>query len=721
MRGLTQQAVFHSKRGGLMLNAKLRSNWSFDVVPSPRQTGLLVAAASTPHTFSPSLAPRTSVDQGTATALAVGSHYLVTALTADLSRSMARRLADSDFLRNSIDGDNRDLWFALGVDALLVPFGTAVLLTVPSGPSQPIIFATARAAGRRAVVCGAAGASLASVHAVVRWLDAQIGPLPGGVRLTELPVAIPLGFVVALLRDLERRGPDTADDPNTANLDSALSPTTTIDDVSTAAKEVVSDLARSMAPDDRSASRWRSLLVAGGVAGTLSGIAALESGVARGLGTLLSSHLPGSAHVWQRVARLSMAGGVAIASATLWDVTIQRVEADASTEERLRRDVSGPELAGPTVSGGPRSLVPWSSLGREGRRHVVTGVAPAQSMLPRLGLPEDSIDAVTGAPALATPVQVYVGLDAAPTARERVDLALAEMEALGAFDRSLIVLISPTGTGYINHAALAALHYLSRGDVATAAMQYSRRPSPLAMTQLKDAREQNRLFWLEIVNRLRHRPGPRPRLAIFGESLGARTSQDVFADWGTLGPEALGIDAALWIGTPAGSAWPHQVMDDDRPDSEPGAVRAFNDIAQLDDLSLEEREVLRYYLVSHDDDGVVTFEPGIAVRRPSWFDARRASLRATTPAGASPRGLPPGMRWSPVTSFFHSVIDMKNSQKAGRYEARAHDYRPDLPRFISAAFRLPVTEDVMMRVEAAVRDRELAREQLFAGTQEAPA
>ena len=39
-------------------------------------------------------------------------------------------------------------------------------------------------------------------------------------------------------------------------------------------------------------------------------------------------------------------------------------------------------------------------------------------------------------------------------------------------------------------------------------------------------------------------------MVVFGESLGAHTSQDAFLHWGTLGPQALGIDRALWIGTP---------------------------------------------------------------------------------------------------------------------------------------------------------------------------
>ena len=61
-----------------------------------------------------------------------------------------------------------------------------------------------------------------------------------------------------------------------------------------------------------------------------------------------------------------------------------------------------------------------------------------------------------GEPARATPVQVYVGLDSAPTTPQRVDLALAEMERTGALDRSLLMLVSPTGTGYVNYVATAA-------------------------------------------------------------------------------------------------------------------------------------------------------------------------------------------------------------------------------------------------------------------------
>jgi hypothetical protein len=81
--------------------------------------------------------------------------------------------------------------------------------------------------------------------------------------------------------------------------------------------------------------------------------------------------------------------------------------------------------------------------------------------------------------------------------------------------------------------------------------------------------------------------------------------------------------------------------------------------------------------------------------------------------GASPRGIPPAMRWRPITTFFQSLVDMKNAQIPGTYRAWAHDYRPDLARFISEVFELPASPEQLADVEAALAARESFREQLF--------
>jgi hypothetical protein len=75
--------------------------------------------------------------------------------------------------------------------------------------------------------------------------------------------------------------------------------------------------------------------------------------------------------------------------------------------------------------------------------------------------------------------EIVVGLEA-PDERARVELAMAEFDRTMAFDRSVLMLISPTGTGYVHYCAVAAAEYLTLGDIATAAVQYSKRPSPVA-------------------------------------------------------------------------------------------------------------------------------------------------------------------------------------------------------------------------------------------------
>jgi uncharacterized membrane protein len=243
-------------------------------------------------------------------------------------------------------------------------------------------------------------------------------------------------------------------------------------------------------------------------------------------------------------------------------------------------------------------------------------------------------------------------------------------------------------------------------------MQYSKRPSPLSLGEVKDARDQNRHLWLRIVARLQGRPGPRPRVVVFGESLGAHTSQDAFLHWGTLGPQALGIDRALWIGTPYLSGWMHEVTGGERLDVEGDAIAVVNDFQQLEALGEERRAKLRYVLVSHDNDGVTRFGPDLLTTAPHWLGAGRPQTEAVP--GGSPRGIPAQMHWRPVTTFFQSLVDMKNAQIPGAYSAWAHDYRPDLARFISEVYGLPASVEQMAAIESALEARETYREQLFA-------
>jgi uncharacterized membrane protein len=186
----------------------------------------------------------------------------------------------------------------------------------------------------------------------------------------------------------------------------------------------------------------------------------------------------------------------------------------------------------------------------------------------------------------------------------------------------------------------------------------------------------------------------------------------VFMNWGTLGPQALGIDRALWIGTPYASRWMQQVTLGSRPDTNPTAVATVNDFGQIEAMAPDRRAGLRYVLVSHDNDGVTRFGTDLLVKAPRWLQDEQPPVEVVPPY--SPRGIPPSMRWRPVTTFFQLLVDMKNAQIPGTYAASGHDYRPDLTRFVSEVYGLPATEDELVRIEAALAEREVVREQLFA-------
>ena len=57
------------------------------------------------------------------------------------------------------------------------------------------------------------------------------------------------------------------------------------------------------------------------------------------------------------------------------------------------------------MSGGQGSLVPWDTLGREGRRHVLAHVHPQPVADRPEGVPDLSIQTVMGEPAKAAPAK----------------------------------------------------------------------------------------------------------------------------------------------------------------------------------------------------------------------------------------------------------------------------------------------------------------------------
>src|SRR4051812_38676983 len=636
------------------------------------EVGLVVAAAMAPGTFAPSLSPRSIVDQGLVTGLATGVHYLLAAGAQDVLEAAAAAFGDGA-------ASSRRRIRRIAVDCAAVPLGLAVLRALPARPGDPVRGVVRQAAWRLGAT-GLCGALLGAAEEGTRAVDDRLR-LEG--RLASVPLAVPLGLATAYAVD-RLRGARPARHPDEAERPSPLS----------------------------------SLGVATGMVGCLTGVAYGEHVLADLAGRGLAAVLPGPPELWRLTGHAGFLAGLGLGASSFWHRAMRRIEAGTSADVPVVEPGEADRWVSPTVSGGPASLVPWAGLGREGRRHALATVRPSPLPVRPAGVPDLSIETVMGTPPRAAPVAVYVGLSSAEDPRARVDLALAEMERTGAFDRSLLVLVSPTGTGYVNYVATAALQYLTLGDVATVTLQYSRRPSPLSLGMIRAAREQNRLLWLRVLERVRARPGTRPRVVLFGESLGAHTSQDVFLHWGTLGLDAMGVERALWLGTPYGSGWMRQVTGGGRLDVDSEQVAVVNDLAQLAAITARRGTPPRFVLLSHDNDGVTRFGLDLLWCAPDWLGARRPRPEPAVDGG-SPRGIPPAMRWRPVTTFFQSLVDMKNAQVPGPYRAWAHDYRADLPGFLSTVYGVPASPAQLTRIEEALRLRETVRERLFAAEQAA--
>ena len=293
----------------------------------------------------------------------------------------------------------------------------------------------------------------------------------------------------------------------------------------------------------------------------------------------------------------------------------------------------------PLKSGAAGSHVDWVSLGAQGRAFVQAPSDAAQ------------IAALRGAPA-QEPVRVYVGMNAAEDPADRAALALAELIRTDAFARGHLVIATPTGTGWVDPAAIVPLEYLLRGDLATVAVQYSYLPSWLSLlVEPERGAETARQVFRTIYAHWRGLPADaRPRLYLFGLSLGALNSDlsvdvyDILAD---------PYHGALWAGPPFPSRTWNVVVRARNPDTpvwQPrySDGRMFRFMTQDSGTGADYAPwgPLRVIYLQYPSDPIVFFETGSLLRRPAIMAQPRAP-------DVSDR-----LVWVPVISFLQNVVDM---------------------------------------------------------------
>ena len=390
---------------------------------------------------------------------------------------------------------------------------------------------------------------------------------------------------------------------------------------------------------------------------------------------LRAGGLPSVEQRLRRVVTASVAGATAVGA-----FRAAKTEAQNRLEGGGRAIEAGfatpPAL--PTVSGGPDSLVDFSTVGREGARFLGSSV------------PAAVVQEVTGSPMEMPGVRVFVGYDSAPTPEERVALALAELRRTGAYDRSTLLIGAPAGSGYANPTPVDILEILLHGDTAAVAVGYGLLPSFLSLDRVELAARTQSLLIEGIASDLAGR-ARRPRVLVYGESLGARVQQAAIPG-GSRDLDRLGISAALWVGTPGGpesvafhAATAGESITVDRPEQIPDPVPSPRP---------------RVWFLEHDGDPVVRFEPTVAYRRPAWLAAR--------PRG---RNVPEGMLWTPGITWAQVMIDtlFATHITPGNFDSRGHDYRADLGAVVPAAYGLSVDRGTAERLERALRSLEVER------------
>lgn len=396
--------------------------------------------------------------------------------------------------------------------------------------------------------------------------------------------------------------------------------------------------------------------------GLWQGLTALVSWIARQLGrSRLRTRLP--RWVAQSIAAVVVLSLLALAM----DRFV--VEPFSSRAARAAEDVNALGLhddppQSPLRSGSPASAESWASLGHAGRDFV------------RAGPTRDEIAAVTGQPALE-PIRVYAGLamdrDLAATASALV----AELERTGAFDREAILILVTTGTGWVNEWVPSAFEYLTGGDSAIAAMQYSTLPSALALLESATLPpEAGRVMITTVEDAVQALPeASRPRLFVSGESLGAYGANAAFDSLDDL---IARMDGALFTGTP-GFTPLHEQITESRVTSSTQALPVVDDgrhvrfASRQAELTADQFgrglgpwEFPRVLYLQHRSDPVVWWSPELLVRSPDWLDETRRGSPAEQ------------MSWAPFVTFWQVTADLPWSVEAppGEGHRYAHEVVP---------------------------------------------
>jgi uncharacterized membrane protein len=311
----------------------------------------------------------------------------------------------------------------------------------------------------------------------------------------------------------------------------------------------------------------------------------------------------------------------------------------------------------PQRSGSPGSFAAWDTLGYQGRN--VVGSGPHA----------DELTALNGRPA-KEPIRIYAGLATADSTEERVAVLLSELERTRAYERKVLVIVPTTGTGWVDPVAARAVESMYDGDTALVAMQYSYLPSWISFIadQQKSLDAGKAMIDAIHTRWLRWGAERRPKLMLYGESLGSMAGQGAF---GYL-PDVvdMGFSSVLWVGPPnASPLWKALTVrrDPGSPEVQPrydnGRTVRFSEASSPQAVVADTAAPwtgTRVLFLQHPSDPVTWWSPDLLFERPDWLVEPPGWDRTAS------------MRWYPIVTFWQVGFDLTNAQ--GVPAGHGHNY-----------------------------------------------
>lgn len=297
----------------------------------------------------------------------------------------------------------------------------------------------------------------------------------------------------------------------------------------------------------------------------------------------------------------------------------------------------------PEKSGSPASFAAWDTLGFQGRNFVASGPHAAE------------LEQLNGRTA-KEPIRIYAGLDSADSLAGRAAVLLSELQRTRAYERKVLVIIPTTGTGWVDPVAARSIESMYNGDTALVAMQYSFLPSWISfLVDRQKSLEAGRAMIDAIHDRwLGWDPQRRPRLMLFGESLGSLSGQGAF----NYLPDVVekGFSAVLWVGPPNSSPlWKALTARRDpgtrevQPRYDDGRTVRFaqaSGSAEIATVAAAPWDGTRVLFLQHASDPVVWWSPELLFAKPDWLEEPPGHDRSAS------------MRWYPIVTFWQVSADM---------------------------------------------------------------